>query len=57
MFNVDFNGATLNEEHNAFLRMEALPTLRSGGSVRVTDLTNRWPSAPHKALSEQRAAP
>jgi hypothetical protein len=57
LFNFDVDGDTLKEEHKAFLRTEALPVLRSGGSVSVIGLTDRSGADAHnKTLSERRVA-
>ena len=57
LYNFDVDVAHLKEEHKAFLRSEALPTLRAGGSVSVIGLTDRKGTAAHnQELSEQRAA-
>ena len=57
LYNFDIDGFDLKEEHKDFLRLEALPTLRAGGSVSVIGLTDRKGSSAHNQwLSEQRAA-
>ena len=57
LFNFDIDGEAIKEEHKAFLRKEALPTLRAGGSVSVIGLTDRSGSDSHnRALSDRRVA-
>jgi hypothetical protein len=57
LFNFDVDGDRLKPEHMTFLRLEALPTLRASGSVRVIGLTDRTGSRSHNQnLSERRAA-
>lgn len=57
LFNFDIDGDTLKEEHKTFLRAEALPILRSGGSVSVIGLTDRSGADTHnKTLSNKRVA-
>jgi hypothetical protein len=57
LFNFDIDGDALKAEHITFLRVEALPALRAGGSVSVIGLTDRRGSAAHnKTLSDRRVA-
>src|ERR1700736_4206073 len=57
LFNFDVDVDRLKPEHTAFLRAEAVPKLRAGGSVRVIGLTDRTGGHAHnQALSERRAA-
>jgi hypothetical protein len=57
LFNFDIDGEALKDDHKAFLRREALPTLRAGGGVSVIGLTDRSGSDSHnKALSDRRVA-
>lgn len=57
LYNFDIDGDKLKDQHKIFLRVEAFPTLRAGGSVSIIGLTDRKGSAAHnQALSERRVA-
>jgi hypothetical protein len=57
LYNFDTDGAAVKKEHEEFLRIEALPTLRRGGSVTLIGLTDRAGSPQHnQKLSEARIA-
>lgn len=60
LFNFDIDGDALKPEHIAFLRAEAITTLRAGSGVRVIGLADRKGGAAlhahNQVLSEKRVA-
>lgn len=57
LYNFNTDGSELKTEHQEFLKTEAIPTLRAGGSVTLIGLTDRAGSPEHnQKLSEARVA-